>query len=187
MAVVRARVIRPVMAACAALLVAALMSACSGSSWDTTKLGDLIAVGNRHAAGPLHGQLLDGTDYTLTSDAGKVVVLNFWATWCGPCVTEAPQLDAVYRARKAEPISFVGVDIRDAKDAVRSFVHDKQISYPILFDANVKTPVQLGHVSAQTTPFTVLIDRHGRIAAAYMGPVLPADLNPPLDELLAEQ
>jgi len=175
-------------------LVALVLTACTrshdGNEFNyssASAAGTVIPAADRKAAGLLSVQLLDGTEYTLAAQAGKVVVLNFWGTWCPPCVVETPQFDAVYRSRKSQGVSFLGVDVKDAKDAVRSFVHDKDITYPIAFDYKAKTMIQLGHVPATSLPVTVLIDKQGRVAAVYLHRVFPADLNPVLDKLLAER
>jgi len=185
----------------AALLLAAalVVSACTGGSdavdqtantqfryVAATKLGTVIKASDRKPAGPLSGELLSGGTYSLSSDRGHVVVLNFWATWCGPCVTETPQLDALYRQRKASGVRFVGLDVKDSRDSARDFVRDKDITYPIVFDPNAKTALQLGHIPAAGLPVTPVIDKQGRVAAVYIGSVLPADLAPVLNQLVAE-
>ena len=82
-----------------------------------TKKGSLIPVGERKPAGAVSGTLLAGGEYRLSSDAGQVVVLNYFASWCPPCQTETPQFDSIYRQRKGQGVTFVGVD---AKDSPRS-------------------------------------------------------------------
>jgi thiol-disulfide isomerase/thioredoxin len=151
-----------------------------------TKAGTVIPVQDRKAAGPVAGNLLDGGTYVLSADKGKVVVLNFWGSWCGPCVNETPQFDTVYRQRKAAGVTFVGLDVKDSKDLARNFVQDKKISYPIVFDPIAKTALQLGNIPQAGLPVSVIVDRQGRVAAVYLGPVLPADLNPVLTTLTAE-
>ncbi|MGH3265033.1 MAG: TlpA disulfide reductase family protein, partial [Trebonia sp.] len=78
-----------------------------------TGLGKTYKVADRKKAGEFTGNLLSGGKLSLSQDAGKVVVINFWATWCGPCITETPQLDQVYRAYKSKGVAFIGVDTKN--------------------------------------------------------------------------
>jgi len=151
-----------------------------------TAKGTVIEAAKRKLAGPVKGTLLAGGDYRLSTDKGKVVVLNFFASWCGPCANESPQFEAVYRKRKAEGVTFVGLDVNDRKDAAAAFVRDKGLSFPVVYDEIGKTALQIGNVPLAGLPDTVIVDRQGRVAAVYVGPVLPKDLNQVLDELSKE-
>src|SRR5438105_841010 len=84
-------------------------------------IAQVYPVGQRAVPGPVAGQLLDGGRYDLASARGRVVVLNFWASWCAPCRLEAPELAATYQATKDLGVDFRGVDIRDTHDAATSF------------------------------------------------------------------
>jgi thiol-disulfide isomerase/thioredoxin len=178
----------------AVLAVLFVLTACSGGGGSrtytfqgATKLGSLIPVADRKPAGDVRAPLLDGHgDFRLSGDKGKVVLLNFWATWCPPCRVEAPQLDNVYRAYKAKDVLIVGVDTKDfPRSKPESFVSDNQITYPIVFDEQGESIVTLGSIPG-SLPFSVLVDRQGRVAAVYIGPVTPKDLSPVLDQLRAE-
>ena len=183
----------------AALLTGALaLSACTGKNAvdqnaggqfrfvSGTSLGKTYAIADRKTAGNFTGQLLNGGTLSLSQDAGKVVVINFWATWCGPCTTETPQFDTVYRANKAKGVDFIGIDTKDIQNKAQAFVKDNQITYPIVFDEQSKTALQLGRIPALSLPFTVLVDKHQRIAAVYLMTMSAKDLQPVLDKLLAE-
>jgi peroxiredoxin len=149
--------------------------------------GSLIPIAKRHKAGDVTGSLLNGGTFKLSSDLGKVTVVNFWATWCGPCTVETPQFDSVYREYKNRGVTFVGIDTKEAdRDAPRSFVAENHISYPIVFDENGDTAIELGNIPQQGLPFTVLIDKHGRVAAVYLTKLAPTDLTPVLQKLIAE-
>jgi thiol-disulfide isomerase/thioredoxin len=149
--------------------------------------GSVIPAAKRKMAGPVRGELLSGGQYALSQDRGKTVVLNFMASWCGPCQTEAPQFDALYQQRKSAGVQFVGLDVKDAsRSASASWVHDKGITFPVVYDEPAKTALQLGDVPIAGLPATVLVDRQGRVAAVYSGQVLPKDLTPALDALAAE-
>lgn len=154
---------------------------------NATKKGELIPVADRKQTGDANGTLLDGRAWQLSGDRGKVVVINYWGSWCGPCVTESPQLDAVYRDVKAKGVDFVGIDVKDDAGSARAFVRDKHISYPIVYDETAKTALQLGKgIPTTALPVTIVVDKDQRAAAVYLGPILPADLQPVLTKLIAE-
>lgn len=190
---------QPLALALAAVLLAALaLTGCTGknavdqSSGDFrfvsgTAKGKLIAADQRKKAGTFTGEGLNGGTVDLAQDTGKVVVVNFWATWCGPCTTETPQFDSVYRANKASGVQFIGIDTKEtSRDAPRAFVKDNQISYPIVWDEQGATAVALGRIPALALPFTVLLDKQHRVAAVYLSSLAPKDLQPVLNSLIAE-
>jgi peroxiredoxin len=152
-----------------------------------TGKGQVIDATKRKLAGPVKGELLSGGSYSLAADKGKVVVLNFLASWCGPCQIETPQFDALYRQRRAAGVQFVGLDVKDpSKGASQSWVRDLDITFPVVYDEPAKTAQQLGNVPVLGLPATVIVDKHGRVAAVYPVKVAPADLSPVLDMLLKE-
>lgn len=183
----------------AALAIAALaLSACTGKDAvnqtaggqfrfvSGTSLGKTYDIAKRKSAGDFTGSLLNGGTIRLSQDAGKVVVINFWATWCGPCTTETPQFDAVYRANKAKGVDFIGIDTKDIQNKAQAFVKDNEITYPIVFDEQSRTALALGKIPALSLPFTVLVDKKQRIAAVYLSTMSAKDLQPVIDQLLAE-
>ena len=183
------------------LATALLSSACSGGTdavdqtaggqyryVGATPKGKTIAEAKRKPAGRATGTLLGGGGWTLKSLNGQVVVLNYWATWCAPCRIETPNLQRVYTAWKPKGVTFVGIDVKEAdRSPVRAFVKDNAVTYPIVFDEGAKTALQIGHLPLQGLPNTVVIDKQGRVAAVYVGNVLPADLEPVLASLTAER
>jgi thiol-disulfide isomerase/thioredoxin len=150
--------------------------------------GSLIDAVKRKPAGPVSGQLISGGDYALSSDRGRVVVLNFLASWCGPCQTETPQYEQIYQQRKAAGLKIVGFDVKDPnRGGVESWLKEKVgATFPVVYDPTAKTALQLGDFPLVGLPGTVLIDKQGRVAAVYTVPQLPADLNPVLDKLSKE-
>jgi thiol-disulfide isomerase/thioredoxin len=156
---------------------------------DATPKGEVIAAADRKKPGNVSGELLDdkGT-YTLSSDAGKVVVINLWGSWCGPCRVETPQFEQVYDDTRSEGVQFVGFAVKErAQSDTEQFVANNGITYPIVYDQAVKVALQLGDLPVQVgMPQTVLIDRQGRVAAAYVGIVQPSQIKPALATLVAE-
>lgn len=153
-----------------------------------TARGHLIAAADRKAAGNATAPYLSGTQtFSLHALKGQVVVLNYWATWCAPCVVETPQFDRIYRSMKSEGVQFVGVDVKEtSRSPAQAFVADNDITYPIVFDEIGRTALQLGKVPMAGLPSTVVIDRAGKVAAVYLGPLAPGDLKPMLTTLVAE-
>lgn len=102
----------------------------------------------------------DGTNVRLSEHAGEVVLINFWATWCGPCRQEMPLLDEIYgKYRRAGLVLFsVNLDEADNLEAAREMASTLRVSYPVLFDA--RKEVSRAY-QASTMPLTVLIDREG--------------------------
>jgi thiol-disulfide isomerase/thioredoxin len=188
----------PIALACAALAAAGLVTGCSGKNAVDQTAGNQFRFvsasdpgqtwkpADRKRVGDVTGKLLNGDGFNLASSAGKVVVINFWASWCPPCQIETPQFDSVYRAYKSEGVDFVGIDFKDQRGKAESFVKDNNISFPIVYDQQGKAALQLGHLPAQGLPFTVLIDKQQRVAAVYIGALTPKDLEPVLNKLLAE-
>jgi peroxiredoxin len=113
----------------------------------------------------------DGTSMALSDLRGKVVLLNFWATWCPPCTGEMPDLNSLYRQHGNEKdFVVVGVNLRERPVEVASFARERGIAFPLLLDRD-------GHVTGQdyrirTLPASVIIDREGRIRDSWSGPLL---------------
>ena len=152
-----------------------------------TGVGKTVAAADRKKAGGFTGELLNGGKLSLSQSADKIVVINFWATWCSPCTVETPQFDSVYRANKAKGVDFIGIDTKETStDAAKAFVKDNDISFPIVSDEQGETAIALGKIPARALPFTVILDRQQRVAAVYLRTLTPKDLQPVLDKLLAE-
>ena len=107
-----------------------------------------------------------GENLRLSEYRGNVVMVNFWATWCGPCRQEMPLLDELYSRYERVGFSLLGVNIDDDSRKAMSMVSELGVSFPVLFDAR-KEVSKLYEVDAM--PVTILIDREGTIRYVHHG------------------
>jgi cytochrome c biogenesis protein CcmG, thiol:disulfide interchange protein DsbE len=127
---------------------------------------------------------LEGPRWSLAEERGKVVLVNFWATWCGPCREETPALVHLAEDYRASGVSVVGVSLdENSPHAVREFVKRYRMTYPVLMPP-ADSPVAS---SVSSLPTTLLIDRQGRVAKTYVGAVRGAVFRRDVDALLGEQ
>ncbi len=146
-----------------------------------------VPADSRRPAPEVTGELLDGSSFDLRSVRGQVVVLNFWASWCGPCREEADGLQAVYDATKAEGVRFVGINYRDHRSTADAFVRTHRVTYPSLFDQPGRTALAFrGTLPPNATPTTLVLDRKGRVAARVLGAVTYSRLLVLVRSVLAE-
>jgi thiol-disulfide isomerase/thioredoxin len=111
----------------------------------------------------------DGTELSLADYAGEVVVLNFWASWCGPCRAEQPELNAAATAMADLPVAFLGVNIDDTVPNAQAHEREFEIPYPSVFDPAAAYASEFGGVGPRSIPTTILIDAEGRVAARLFG------------------
>ena len=119
----------------------------------------------------VYGNEVKSTDFT-----GKVVMLNFWATWCGPCVAEIPDMEALYEKYASDGLVIVGVSIDTSTDGVnpptslvRSFVSSHSMSYPVLMDSPSWRAIETYYGGIQYIPTTFIIDRQNHICQKFVG------------------
>jgi len=107
-----------------------------------------------------------GKNIKLSELSGQVVMINFWASWCGPCRQEMPLLDALYK--KYSPLGFtiLGVNVEEDSKPGKKLIRDLKVTFPILYDTSNKAS-KLYDVLAM--PTTVIIDRNGRIRYVHKG------------------
>ena len=106
----------------------------------------------------VRADLLDGGTFDSVKQRGKVVVLNFWATWCKPCREEMPALDAFYRAHRAEGLELIAINIEGPGDLAKVRRVMKDFSFPAAFASNGETE---GYGRLSRVPVTFVIDRRG--------------------------
>lgn len=147
----------------------------------------LVAVEDREPAPALSGRTLTGQDLDVTTFRGRVVVLNFWGSWCAPCIAEAPNLNAVYAKTKASGVQFVGIDIKDDKSTARAFERSKSVTYPSLYDPDGQLLLKFRGKAPQIPPSTFVLDRQGRVAARFLGAVTEDELLAPVQAVAREQ
>ena len=145
---------------------------------------------SRGKPGPLSGPDLMDPSKTLSLNdfTGKVVVINVWGQWCGPCRAEITQLEKVYGATRDLGVAFLGIDVRDNDiDAPRDFVADRKVTYPSIYDPALRTMIAFGGKYPTTViPSTVVLDREHRVAAVFLRELLAEDLLPVVQRLAAE-
>lgn len=135
---------------------------------------------SRGAVGNLGGpSLRDDQPIHVSDFAGKVVVLNVWGSWCGPCRTETPELEKVFDETEALGVAFLGIDVRDSRSAATDFVTDRKVRYPSIFDPPMRSLIALGKgYPTSVVPTTVVLDRQHRVAAVFLRALLAEDLRP---------
>jgi thiol-disulfide isomerase/thioredoxin len=168
-----------------ALLGAVLVAACQANvaangkganSTDTVGL-TTYPVQARELAPALSGKTLNGRSISLASlERGDIVVINVWASWCGPCRDELPKLAAADKQLRHEGVQFLGLDERDVTSKARAFVASTGASYPNLVDTNGELLQKLRPLPQAAIPSTLVLDRHGRMAARVIGPITSPEL-----------
>ena len=120
----------------------------------------------------------DGQRIQLSDYRGRIVVLNFWATWCPPCRVEAPVLQRAAERLESVGVTLLGIDVWDDEAAAIEFLNELGVTYPNAEDATRLIPVEYGVTGL---PETFVIDRQGVLVRRWVGPLTDEDL----DELLA--
>lgn len=112
---------------------------------------------------------LDGDSVTLAGLRGKRVLINFWATWCKPCLEEMPMLEALHREH-ADQVVVLGINLREKPEVIREFTAQLQITYPILLAPDDATVIAYG---VRGLPISYLIDGRGRVVRRFNGALTP--------------
>jgi peroxiredoxin len=107
-----------------------------------------------------------GENLKLSEFRGEVVLINFWASWCGPCRQEMPVLDELHRQYKALGFTVLGVNVEEDSSAALKLLEEVQISFPVMFD---NTSVVSKQYNVVAMPSTVLVDRNGNMRYIHKG------------------
>ena len=138
----------------------------------------LYAAGHRPLAPDFTGTTLTGSRLSLSSYRGRVVVLNFWGSWCVPCREEAAALAVAARQYSSAGVAFLGVDVRDTTASAAAFVRNFGIGYPSVSDPGSQITLDFTSVvPIAGTPTTLVIDRTGHIAGAVFGTATYTELS----------
>ncbi len=140
-------------------------------------------VAERQTAPSLSLRTLQGEPWKLSDYAGRVVVINYFGSWCPPCRLEAPDLVSLHEKFAAQGVEFVMVSVGEEGEAVASFVREFNVVFPV---AQRPAPPALPGTPTLPLPTTVLVDKTGRIAATIAGRVDKAQLQAAITSLLAE-
>jgi len=124
---------------------------------------------------------LDGKTVSLSDFKGKVVVLDFWATWCPPCRMEIPHFIALQKQYASQGMSVVGISLDESPDAVVAFAKKEGINYPIVM-GDEKVVADYGNIEA--IPTTFIIDQNGKIVNKYVGYTEPDVIENDVKKLL---
>ena len=166
-----------------ALLVAVPLMRTISERVTRIRAGGLTAVGQRSAMGELRLVDVQGGTWRLEDHRGQVVVVNLWATWCGPCIEETP---ALVRTAREMDVAVVGLSLdsggatEENKRKVAEFARHYGAGYPLTFPmGGVPMELEVGSI-----PTTILVDREGRVAKTYPGPVTADVLEADVREVL---
>jgi len=154
------------------------------------RIDDALADGERPEAPSVSLPLLvdhpdlgpEGTEVTLEQFQGQPVIVNFWASWCVPCRTEAPVLEGIWDDYKDGGVVVLGVDTQDLTDNAREFIDEVGMTYPSVRDGTDGTERDF---EVTGVPETFVVDRDGLIALHFRGPVEnPAQITTALEQVL---
>lgn len=178
----RVRVIGALIAA-----LALLLSGCTGDDGSSGTFG-LVSPGGkkefsyppseRTPLGNLSGPDLadEGKTLSLSDYAGKVVVVNFWGSWCAPCRAEAPDLIAASNQLQPQGVQFLGINVRDTRSDGQDFETGKGVPYPSIFDPSLRTIASIRGYPVSGIPSTIVVDRKGGVAQVWLRPVAETEL-----------
>ena len=174
----------------------AFLAGCStGSSSNTSDSGYisgdgttlLVSPDDRGEAVKLSGETLAGTQLDIADWQGKPVVVNLWASWCGPCRSEAVELENSYLQFKDQGVEFLGLNTRDGLAAAKAFNDRFKTSYPSISDKDGQLTLAFGNLGPAATPSTIILDSKGRVAARILGPTTESELRVVIDAVLESE
>ena len=148
----------------------------------------IVPPADRQQAPAFSGPLLGGRgEFDLAQAKGDVVVLNVWASWCPPCRSEAPALQAVSAELTDQDVQFVGINVRDNETDARAFEQEFGLTYPSVVDTDSALLLAFRDtLPPSAIPSTLVIDREGRVAARILDEVTQTSLRDLVADIAAE-
>jgi thiol-disulfide isomerase/thioredoxin len=128
--------------------------------------GDLSAPAEARAAPAFSYPDLQGKVHNLADYQGKILVINFWATWCPPCVKEMPALQSAAEQLRADDIYVLGINVGDDKEAIEDFLKLTPVDFPLLLDENMES---MADWQLKGLPTTAIVNGAGQIAYTVLG------------------
>lgn len=186
----------------AAALAAALLTAGCSSGNDAAVFGGTFTfvspdgktelsypAAERGTVQNLSGSSVVDAAQTVSLDqyAGKVVVLNFWGTWCAPCRAEADDLNRAAQELAPDGVQFLGLNVKDSRNSAADFTSGKQTPYPSIYDPGMTTLLSLRGFPTSGIPSTLVLDRRHRVAQIWLHGVTADEIIPVIRQIAAEQ
>ena len=151
--------------------------------YGTRMSGGIAPLGERRVMPELVMAQLDGGTWRMVDQRGQVVLVNYWATWCGPCWEETPGLIRLSQELGPKGLAIVGVAIDEGgREKVEKFVDEFHVPYPVVLPEKMS---QMAY-GLEGVPTTILVDRQGRVAKTYVGAVRQRDFETDVEVLLGE-
>lgn len=146
------------------LLCALLLGLAGPAQWAAAKTPDEVEVGSVLRDVPMQG--LSGPSHLLSQYRGKPLIINVWASWCGPCQQEMPSLERLARSKLGQQFAVIGISTDDYRDAALGFLRRYPTSFSHYIDSQLLLENMLG---ADRLPLTLLVDAQGRVLAKHVG------------------
>jgi len=167
-------------AATAAIVMAAALSGCQRPAKPAAK--QVKALAEKDVAPDFELKDVNGQVVKLAEQRGKVVLLNFWATWCGPCKMEIPWFIEFQQKYKDKGFTVIGVAEDDEGwEVVKPYLEKKQVNYPVVL---FTTQLEQAYGGIEALPTTFLLDRQGRVMATHVGLVTKKEYSDEIEKLL---